>query len=196
MRLVKVSAPEGMGEKVAQLAFESGIDQVSLHRQDTLKPDGTRTGKDVIDIQTSTPAAKKFIEALMAAPFYDPGQYSLNVRQPRSIASRGGPSKVTWPLVEPSLDIYEDLWQFSHLTLGFVGRVLIAGLLLAYGVIEDRTLVIVAGLLFLPLLPLKLAVGFGCSTREWRLAAQVCFAKTPSGLYFQYFHQAVRRSYR
>jgi hypothetical protein len=68
--------------------------------------------------------------------------------------------------------MYEELWQFSHITPGFVGRVLIAGMLLAYGMIEDKLLIMIAGLLFLPLLPLMLAMSFGLKTIEWRLMAQ------------------------
>jgi hypothetical protein len=54
--------------------------------------------------------------------------------------------------------------------------VLIAALLLAYGMIEHKILLIIAGLLFLPLLPLLLAMGFGLWTRQWRLAGQGLFA--------------------
>ncbi|HYG82659.1 MAG TPA: hypothetical protein VD861_19850 [Pyrinomonadaceae bacterium] len=176
MRLVRVKAPEGKGEEVARLAFEAGLEQVTVHQQQTLKADGRRETKDVVDVETATPTAKAFVDAVMAAPFFDSREYSIAIRQPRSVVSREGPVKLTWPLVEPSVDIFEELWQFSHVTYGFVGRVLIAALFLAYGMIEHKLLIMIAGLLFLPLLPLLLAMGFGAWTRQWRLAGQGLFA--------------------
>lgn len=176
MRLVRVKAPEGKGEDVARLAFEAGLEQVTIHQQRTLKSDGGQETKDVVDVETATPTAKAFVDAVMAAPFFDAKDYSIAIRQPRSVVSREGPRKLTWPLVEPSVDVFEELWQFSHVTFGFVGRVLIAALLLAYGMIEHKILIMLAGLLFLPLLPLLLAMGFGLWTRQWRLAGQGLFA--------------------
>lgn len=178
MRLVRVKAPEGKGEDVAGLAFGAGLEQVTIHQQQTLKPDGRRETKDVVDVETATPTAKAFVDSVMAAPFFDAAEYSIAVRQPRSVVSREGPRELTRPLVEPSVDIYEELWQFSHVTYGFVGRVTIASLLLAYGIIEHKLLIMLAGLLFLPLLPLLLAMGFGVWTRQWRLAGQGLFAFT------------------
>jgi hypothetical protein len=176
MRLVRVKAPEGKGEDVARLAFEAGLKQVTIHQQQTLKADGGRETKDVVDVETATPTAKTFVDALMSAPFFDAKDYTIAIRQPRSVVSREGPQKLTWPLVEPTVDIFEELWQFSHITYGFVGRVFIAALLLAYGMIEHKLLIMLGGLLFLPLLPLLLAMGFGLWTRQWRLAGQGLFA--------------------
>lgn len=176
MRLVRVKAPEGKSDEVARLAFEVGISQVTVHQQQVYRADQSREPRDVVDVETATPTAKAFIDRVMTAPFFDPQEYTIAVRQPRSIVSREKPRKVTWPLVEPTTDIFEELWQFSHVTFGFTGRILIASLLLAYGLIEYKLLIIIAGLLFMPLLPLMLAVGFGLWTREWRLAAQGAFA--------------------
>ena len=176
MRLVRVKGPEGAAESVAQLAFAEGISQVTIHQQTSVRSDGRRATRDVIDVETATPTAKAFLDALMAAPFFDPEEYAIAVRQPRSIVSREKPPKITWPLVEPTIDIFQELWQFTHVTAGFVGRVLIAALLLAYGMIEDKMLFIIAGLLFLQLLPSMLAAGFGASTGEWRLAGQGALA--------------------
>jgi uncharacterized membrane protein len=78
------------------------------------------------------------------------------------------------------LEILEELWQFSHITVGFQGRVLLGALLLAYGMIVNQPLVIIASLLFLPSLPLLLAIGFGIQTREWRLARQGVLALATS----------------
>jgi hypothetical protein len=178
MRLVRVKSPEGKGADVAQIAFDAGIQQVTVHQQKVLKADKSEETKDVVDVETATPTAKSYVDAVMAAPFFDAKEYAIAIRQPRSIVSREKPQKLTWPLAEPTVDVFEELWQFSLVTYGFIGRVLIASLLLAYGLIEHKLLIIIAGLLFLPLLPLLLAMGFGVWTRQWRLAAQGLFAFT------------------
>jgi len=141
MRLVRVKAPEGSGVEVGQVAFGAGIAQVTTHQQQVRRASGETETKDVIDIETATPKAKVFLDALMAAPFFDVEKYSIAVRQPRAIVAREGPLKLTRPLVEPTVDIFEELWQFSHVTYGFVGRVLIAAMLLAYGMIQSQLLI-------------------------------------------------------
>lgn len=176
MRLVRVKAPEGKGEGIASLAFEAGLEQVTIHQQRTLKADGSQETKDVVDIETATPTAKAFVDKVMSASFFDPQEYSIAVRQPRSVVNREKPWKVTWPIVIPTADIFEELWQFSHITYSFVGRILIGSLLLSYGMIQFNLLLMIAGLLFLPLLPLLLAVSFGSWTRQWRLVGQGALA--------------------
>src|SRR5258708_11456863 len=96
----------------------------------------------------------------------------MGVRQPRALVCGEELSTLARPLVEPSFDIFEELWQFSQVTYGFVGRILIGALLLAYGLVEYRLLFIIAGLLFIPLRPLLLTVGFGLCPHQWRLAIQ------------------------
>jgi hypothetical protein len=105
--------------------------------------------------------AKTFLDRLTSQPFFSRAEYSIAVRQPRALISHEPLGKLTRPLVEPTVDIFEELWQFSNVTYGFVGRILIGGLLLAYGLVEFKLLFMIAGLLFIPLLPLMLSVGFG-----------------------------------
>lgn len=161
-----------MGERVAEIAFAAGIKEVSVQSGVSLGADGSRQAKDYVDIQTSTPKGKRFLDELLAADFYDREEFSIAVRQPRAIVSAESVSELTKPLVEPATDIFEELWQFSHITTGFVGRIFLAGCLLAYGLIHQKTLLIIAGLLFLPILPTLLAIGFGGWTRQWKLSAQ------------------------
>jgi Domain of unknown function (DUF389) len=176
VRLVRVKAPQGRGRDVAQIAFAAGISRVAIHQHQILTKDEREEITDVIDVETATPTAKAFTDALMQTAFFDPKDYSITVRQPRSVVSRERPANLTVPLVEPTLDIFEELWQFSHVTFGFIGRIFIASLFLAYGIIEAKILLIIAGLLFLPVLPPILAIGFGIWTKEWRLAVQGLFA--------------------
>src|SRR5688500_12663288 len=157
MRLVKVQAPQGQADAVAQVAFDVGISQVSMRQEQVCRPNQPKEVKDVVDLDVSTPEAKAFIGALTAAPFFDRQHYSIAVRQPRSIFSRRDLKDLTRPLAHPTVDVLQELWQFSHITVGFVGRVFIASLLLAYGMMENKLLVIIAGILFMPMLPLLLS---------------------------------------
>lgn len=172
MRLVKISAPKGKGTNVAQAAFSVGIEQVSIQTAETHRAASEPQTKDVVDIETSTPKAKHFIDALLAADFYNSEEFSIAIRQPRSIISGDSLRELTEPLVVPATDIFEELWQFSHITVGFVGRNFIAACLLAYGLIHQQILLMIAGLLFLQLLPILLAIGFGAWTRTWKLVGQ------------------------
>jgi hypothetical protein len=172
MRLIKVTSPQGMGAQVAQIAFSVGIEKASLYQVQSLKSDGKSETKDTVDIETSTPKGKNFIDALLQSDFYDQDNFSIAVRQPRSIISSESLKELTKPLVDPPTDIFEELWQFSHITIGLIGRVFIAACLVGYGLIHQKTLIIIAGLLFLPLLPMLLATGFGTWTKQPRLAVQ------------------------
>jgi hypothetical protein len=172
MRLIKISAPEGQGERIIQLAFSAGIKEASLSGADLFDSDGGRTIKDVVDVQTSTQKAKDFVESILEADFYDRETISISTRQPQSIVGRDDLKRLTRPLIIPGTDILEELWQFSHITWGFTARIFIAGGLLAFGLIHHQLLIMVAGLLFLPLLPLLVAISFGIVTKEYKLARQ------------------------
>ncbi len=164
MRLIKVSAPQGKSADVAQTAFSVGIKEVSIQQAESHSAGGETKTKDVVDVHTSTPKGKHFVDALLASDFFNQEEYSIQVRQPRSIISRESLRELTKPLVDPATDIFEELWQASHITFGFVGRIFIAACLLGYGLIHQKTLIIIAALLFLPLLPLLLGIGFGSWT--------------------------------
>ncbi|MBA2736485.1 MAG: hypothetical protein H0U50_06800 [Pyrinomonadaceae bacterium] len=178
MRLIKISAPRGKAADIVKLAFDAGIKNASVYQIENHSASGETKTKDTIDVETSTPKGKSFIDSLLAADFYNPDDYSIAVRQPRSIISGESIRELTKPLVEPPTDIFEELWQFSHITVGFIGRIFIAACLLAYGLIHQKTLIIIAGLLFLPLLPLLLAIGFGSWTKQPKLALQGFLAFT------------------
>jgi len=176
MRLVSVKGPDGVSAEVAKLAFAAGVDQVTTRRLTVRHSDNRETVRDVVDVDTSTPKAKAFIESVTQATFFDPREFSIVVRQPRSVMGGVEVRALTKPMTEPEIDLFEELWQFSHITSGFVGRILIGGVLLAYGIIEFKILFLIAGLLFIPLLPLMLAIGFGIWMRQFGLAAQGLFA--------------------
>src|ERR1700755_1568728 len=105
MRLVKVSAPEGCGKHVIELAFTVGIRTASLSQVETYRKGKSVQVKDVVDIQTSTPEARTFLNALLRTGFYDQEEYSISMRQPASILSSGNVRRLTKPLVVPSGDL-------------------------------------------------------------------------------------------
>lgn len=176
MRLIKIGAPEGKGENVARTAFGVGIKKVSIHQTQSFSSGGKTETKDVVDIETSTPKAKRFIDAFLVADYYNREDFTLAVRGALSLVTAESVRETTKPLTDPVTDILEELWQFSHITFDFAGRIFVAACFLGYGLIEQKLLIIIAGLLFLPLLPLLLAMGFGAWTGKWNLTAQSALA--------------------
>jgi hypothetical protein len=170
MRLIRIMAPSGLGPEVISTAFADGIESVSLYQVDKHSAADEPKTNDVVDISTSTPKAKRFIADLLEADYFDRTQFSISVRQPRSIISGEDISDLTQPVAEPPTDLAEELWQFSHITYSLIGRVFIAACLLAYGLIQQQTLLMIGGLLFMPLLPMLSSIGLGAFTRQWRLA--------------------------
>ena len=176
MRQVTVTAPEGKGPDVAEIAFSVGIRDVSLSSIRALKSRGAESRKDHLEVETATHLAKAFVEKLTTSSFFNTEEYAITVRQPRSVYSTRSIRSLTRPLVEPTSDLFQELWQFSQITFGFVGRIYLGAVLLAFGLVDYRLLFIVAGLLFIPLLPVMLGIGFSLWTRQWRLLAQSSLA--------------------
>lgn len=173
MRLVKVSTTPDYSDRIMRTAFECGVKELSIHQTIKYRRENDRAArKDVIDIETSTPTAKRFIEKLLSADYFDPDQISFNTRQPRSFVADVNMCALTYPIWAPSTELCEELWQFSHVTYGLIIRVLVASCLLAYGLIENKLLLIVAGLLFLPVLPMLTAISYGLAVRQWELLKQ------------------------
>jgi hypothetical protein len=186
MRLVKVAAPAALTDRIIGTAFAAGIEVVSTR---TIRKHSPGEGVEelvVVDADTSTPKAKRFVADLLRADYYDPDVITFNTRQPRSIGSSTTDVKtLTVPLAEPATDLLQELWQFSHVTYGLVIRLLIASCLLGYGLIHQKILFMIAGLLFLPVLPMLMAVAFGAAAKQWRLAGQGLWALAVSlGLLF------------
>jgi hypothetical protein len=176
MRLVKIKAPEGYADRILRTAFEAGLSEASTNQITLHRSDGSEEQRDVVDIAGSTPVCTRFIKLMTEADYFDRDLIKFEVRQPRSIGSPDDMHSLTRPLPEPDPDIFEELWQFSHVTYGLVGRLLIASGLLAYGLIESKILLIVSGLMFLPILPMVLAAGFGTVGKQWKLVRQGAMA--------------------
>lgn len=172
MRRVTIRAPQGRGEELAQLAFAAGVEQVSMQQVRTLRPRLGATVQDVLEVETATPTARAFVSAVVRAPFYDRVQYPITIVHPRASVGSEEPRAETRPVVMPEFEVYEELWQYSHVTPSFVVRIFIASLLVAHGMISGIIPLLIAGLLFLPFHHQMLAIAVGLWTRELRLARQ------------------------
>lgn len=170
MRGVKISVPVEKAQDFRDLIFQEGVDSITTYEVEHLKADNQRARKVHIEVETNTPLAKKLCDAIFEAPFFDQNDCFVSTRQRRSIVSSKPLRQLTWPWREPGVDICQELWQFSHLTASLVFRTVIAGGLLAYGLIHQQLLFIISGILFLPTLPIVLAIGFGSWLRQWELA--------------------------
>src|SRR5438105_2745482 len=163
MHEVRVTVPEGYSPRVAAIALEAGISQVCVYRVYCHGPDQS---KEVISAETSTPLARAFIDGLFGATWLDPQHCSITARELRAILDHRPLAEVTRPMIEPALDVLEDLWQLTHVTPSYVGRACSAAVLMAYGMLENSAIAIVIAALFLPFLSQLLAVSFGLWTRD------------------------------
>jgi hypothetical protein len=173
MHEVRVKAPQGKGAEIAALALRIGIEQASVS---SIYVHGPNRPAEQVSVEVSTPKAKAFIDALFEHEGFDPETWSITSRELRAIVSRSPAREITRPMVEPALDVFEDLWQLSHVTPSYIGRASSAAVLLAYGMMENNAIAIVVAALFLPFLSVVLAVSFGLWSEDWALARQGAFA--------------------
>lgn len=103
---------------MAEIALAAGIRQVAVH---TIYVHGPNREVEEVSAETSTPCAKTFIDGLFAARWFDPARYSLAARELRAILTHEALQEVTRPMLEPALDVLEDLWQLSHITPSYIG---------------------------------------------------------------------------
>lgn len=150
-------APEHAAE-AARLAHAKGIERVAIS---DVYLDGPNLGQKVVSVETSTPKARLFVEAVLASPVLSAAEYSVTSRELRAIVDRTDLAEVTKPMSEPFPDVIQDLWQLSHVSPSYVGRAAAGGILLATGIIGDSAISIVVAALFLPFLAEVLAVSFG-----------------------------------
>jgi hypothetical protein len=169
MHEIRVKVPEGVGGEIAAVALSLGIEEASVVR---VYVHGPNRPAEQVSVEVSTPLGKAFVDAVMAHEQFDPEQCSITSRELRAIVSRSPVREVTRPMVEPAIDVFEDLWQLSHITPSYVARAFSAALLLGYGMMEDNPIAIVVAALFLPFLSIVLAVSFGLWSQDVGLAWQ------------------------
>ena len=163
MHEIRATVPPELTAEAARLAHEAGIERVSIAEVFIHGPGLTR---QIVSVDTSTPKARAFVDALLNSPAFSGIDYTLTSREVRSIVSAESVDSLTRPISEPFTDVIQDLWQMSHVTTSYVGRAAAGGILLATGIIDDNPIAIVVAALFLPYLSQLLAVSFGLWSRD------------------------------
>lgn len=169
MHEIRVTVPEARAKEVAELATRAGIPQVSVY---SVFVHGPNQNKKTISAETSTPLAKKFADSILTSPWFDPAESSLSSRELRAVVSDAHPYDLTRPMLEPPINVFEDLWQLNHVTISYVARCFAGAALLAYGMLENDPIMIVVAALFLPFLSQVLALSFGAWAGDLSLARQ------------------------
>ncbi|MFL6463015.1 MAG: hypothetical protein ACJ73N_01210 [Bryobacteraceae bacterium] len=169
MHEIRVTVPEGRGKDVGELALQAGIREVAIYPVFAYGPNCT---KETISAQTSTPQAKKFADSVLASPWFDSTQCTVSSRQLRALVTSTHPREITQPMLEPPINVFEDLWQLSHITVSYWARALAGAILLAHGMVKNDPVAIVVAALFLPFLSQAVAIGFGLWAGDLSLAGQ------------------------
>src|SRR4030095_5828143 len=174
MHEVRVTVPRGSGGAVVTAALEVGIGRVTICP--VLQAVGPHSEAEIVSVETSTPRAKAFLDHIMSPGTLDLSTSSVSTREIRAIVSSDGDRELTYPSVEPTVEVFQDLWQLNHVTPSYVARTLAAALLLAYGMRHDDLISIVVAALFLPFMAQVLGLGFGIWAANWNLASQAALA--------------------
>ena len=166
MHEIRATLPPEHVKKATQLAREAGIGRIAVSDVYLHGPDARW---NVVSVETSTPKARAFVEALLGSADLRGADYSVTSRELRAIVSGEEVSSLTRPMSEPFPDVIQDLWQLSHLTPSYVARAAAGAILLATGILDNNSVAIVVAALFLPFLAEVLAISFGFWSRDRRL---------------------------
>lgn len=169
MHEIRVTVPQGRAKDVADLALRAGIPQVAIYQAFA---HGPNQHKEVVSAETSTPLAKKFVDSVLTSAWFDSSQFSVSSRELRAVVTNAHPRDLTQPMLEPPINVFEDLWQLNHITISYIGRCVAGAALLAYGMLENDPIIIVVAALFLPFLSQALALSFGVWAGDLSLAIQ------------------------
>ena len=166
MHEIRATVPPECVAETARMAHEAGIERVSIA---DVYIDGPDVRRQVVSVETSTPKARVFVDAMLASRTMAGTDYSLTSRELRAIVDGTDAATLTQPMGEPFPDVIQDLWQLSHLSASYLARALAGGILLATGIVENNAVAIVVAALFLPFLAEVLAISFGVWSRDRRL---------------------------
>lgn len=169
MHQLQVNTPKGKGKTVAELALKVGIRQASVH---TVYTHGPNQEQDVVNVQTDTPTARAFLDALMTASFFDPKNYNILSDNIPALVYSENVAKITQPFDLPVPNVFEELWSQNQLNPTYFAKAIVSALLLSYGMIQNSVLTMIAALLFTPFLTKVQGSAFGLLTRQWPLAVR------------------------
>jgi hypothetical protein len=169
MREIKVRAPRGSGRAVAEIALKAGVASVTVYPSYTYGPNEET---EEIKVKTSTPKARRFVDYLVSAPFFDRDRFVVSSHHIRSLLAPGGVAELTEPFLTPASDVHEDFWQGSHLTRSFYVRAFISAILLGYATLRANVVLMIGALFFTLFSPPLLAIAFGGAARDKALVKQ------------------------
>ena len=169
MHEVRVTVPRGSSSAIARAALEVGIQRVTVCPVQTVGP---YAEAEIVSVETSTAMAKAFLHRVLSSDAVDLQESSITTREVRAILGAEPVREMTYPAVEPTVEVFQDLWQVNHLTPSFVARSVAAAVLLGYGMLRADPVSIVVAALFLPFMPQVLGLAFGAWAAEWKLAGQ------------------------
>ena len=179
MQEVTVSTPKGQGERVAKLALGQGIGEAAVIPTRVFRDRGMEEGEEV-RVQESAPESTQFIEAVMAADFFDPREYAVVSDEVVAVVSEERPERGTRPFKLSAVTILQELWLQNHVTAAYIARAAVSTILVAYGLLSGDLTVYIVALLFTPFMSQVMAVGFGGWMGDWRLARQGLMVMTLS----------------
>lgn len=177
MHEIRATVPPEFVSEAADLALRAGIERVAVSAVFVRGPEYRR---HVVSAETSTPKARAFMSALLDSPVLANVEFTVTSRELRAILSREPLETLTQPMIEPFPGVIQDLWQLSHVTPSYLGRVAEGAVLLASGIMDDSPIAIVVAALFLPFLSQVLAVSLSLWGRHWKLLRQGLWALTVS----------------
>src|SRR6267143_1180238 len=119
MHEIRATIPPDCVSEAARLAHAAGITRVTVAEVFVHGPDAHRR---LVSVETSTPKARAFVEALLSSPMFSQTDYTLTSREVRAIVDDEPLASLTRPMSEPFIDVIQDLWQLSHVTASYVGR--------------------------------------------------------------------------
>src|SRR5262247_2288954 len=169
MHEVRVTVSRGSGSAIAKAALEAGIQRITVCPVQVID---SHADAEIVSVETSTPRAKAFLHRVLSSGEVDLGNTSITTREVRAILDGDPVSEQTYPAVEPTVEVFQDLWQLNHLTPSFIARALAAAILLGYGMLRADPVSIVVAALFLPFMSQVLGLAFGAWAGDWKLAAQ------------------------
>src|SRR6266850_8558128 len=129
MHEVRATVPAEHIAEAIRLAKAVGIDEATTSDVFVHGPDVRRV---LLSVETSTPKARDFTDALMKSGFFS-SELTLTSREVRAIICKTPVESLTRPMSEPFPDLIQDLWQLSHVTWSYLARALAGGIILATG---------------------------------------------------------------
>jgi hypothetical protein len=175
MKEIRIRVPRSHTAQVLRMARELGLHEPCVYEAHLPE---SQVDVDVLSAEVSTPDAKRLVDRLLDSKVLESPHATLTTRELRSIVGQEPVRELTAPLVRPMSDVLFELWQHSHVTAGFLGRLFVGAVLVGVGMCANNLLLLAAGLLFVPLMHIVLAIAFSLDRRNGKLLWQALKALT------------------